>query len=198
MFAPEHVLEVLQELEEKVGTHATHSAADVVVLTDFAIKHGASKAERIWADLHKDDVNFKRVPAATFQKYKGLYDANKKAGISPLQCYFVPKKLGRAGALTVHEDNSLVLAIALTRKKKRGVNAQSVSCMARGIVKRLRPELIERGVLDLSPSWASKWMVRKGMCVRATQTNRHKTSATRKWLNNGRREEQKKSNEAVD
>ena len=55
MFAPEHVLEVLQELEEKVGTHATHSAADVVVLTDFAIKHGASKAERTWADLHKDE-----------------------------------------------------------------------------------------------------------------------------------------------
>ena len=63
MFAPEHVLEVLQQLDEREArTHAVHSAGEIVLLTDFAIKHGASKAERIWAELHKDDPNFKIVP----------------------------------------------------------------------------------------------------------------------------------------
>ena len=48
MFAPEHVLEVLQQLDEREArTHAVHSAGEIVLLTDFAIKHGASKAERI-------------------------------------------------------------------------------------------------------------------------------------------------------
>ena len=80
MFTSQLVMDVLDELEEKSATHSTHDASEVVILTDFARKHGASKASRIWADLHKDSKNFKAVPAPTFQKYKGFYYDNIPGG----------------------------------------------------------------------------------------------------------------------
>ena len=56
MFTSQLVMDVLDELEEKSATHSTHDASEVVILTDFARKHGASKASRIWTDLHKDSA----------------------------------------------------------------------------------------------------------------------------------------------
>ena len=57
MYQPQDVLDVLEELEDKVATsHAKHDATEVVILTDFANKHGASKAERLWTSMHKDNM----------------------------------------------------------------------------------------------------------------------------------------------
>ena len=42
MFTSQLVMDVLDELEEKSATHSTHDASEVVILTDFARKHGAS------------------------------------------------------------------------------------------------------------------------------------------------------------
>ena len=69
MFQPQDVLDVLEELEDKVATSlAKHDATEVVILTDFANKHGASKAERLWTSMHKDFKDYPLIAHRGFFK----------------------------------------------------------------------------------------------------------------------------------
>jgi len=176
-FYPEAVLEVVSEVTAAEKQAALPSVqrdeAKVHKMTDYAVTHGAAKAMRMWKKEFIDD----HVSKSSFQKYKKFFCDAKKAGKAIDDCYYVPKRRGRPPALDEHEDLSLVQAIALLRSEGKAISAGTVSAAARGIVRRLRPGVIEESLLDLGPEWAASWMKVKGLCVRAAQTDRSCTGA---------------------
>eukprot|EP00760_Papus_ankaliazontas_P001554 PhM_4_TR10507/c2_g1_i2/m.106147 len=61
----------------------------------------------------------------------------------PDSWYYGPKPAGRHELLTEHERNSVVQAIALLRLEGYSVTSGIISDIARGVVRRLRPQLLE-------------------------------------------------------
>ena len=166
------VLGVVEEAIRGAKVHQENTPAEIEQYTKFAVKHGASKAARLSFSIFQ-----KEIPKATFQKYLDVYNKNIAAGAPEANAYFVPQSRGRQQVLSDHEHKSLIQAIAMLRKSKKSISATAVSCMARGIVKRLRPGLIESGAHQLDSSWANKWMKRNGFHVHAKQTDRNCTDA---------------------
>ena len=129
----------------------------VVKMTDMAREMGPTHAERQWKKIHLEDVS-----RQTFQKYLHHYQEKAKdATVAPLDRYFKPTERGRHFALDEHETKCVLEAISLFRKKKKSVNARVVSRIARGVVRRLRPGLVEQGVLLLGLNWAKSLLGKK-------------------------------------
>ena len=129
----------------------------VVLMTDMARELGASRAERTWKKVHLEDVS-----RQTFDKYlRHWVEKAKDKSVAPNDRYFKPTERGRSFALDSHEVDCVLEAIKLFRKKKKSVCARAVSRIARGTVRRLRPGLIEAGVLCLGLSWAKLFMHRR-------------------------------------
>eukprot|EP00760_Papus_ankaliazontas_P039920 PhM_4_TR9810/c0_g1_i5/m.21867 len=111
---------------------------------------------------------------SSFRKmYKEYLEAKAKSPTAnPETWYWTPKQRGRQELLTEYERDSVIKAIALLRTNGYSVTSCVISDVARGIVKRLRPGLLENSEISLGREWAQKFAARNNIVVRTPQTDR--------------------------
>ena len=87
---------------------------------------------------------------------------------------FVYCNSGRKSTLTAEEEALLLRATRLIRDASVPLDATLVSCMAVGIVEfhRRGSTALRGGSLNLSSSWAQKWLKGNGIAVRRATTDR--------------------------
>jgi hypothetical protein len=161
------IAEVLEEVEQSRVAYDEIDPCTIREITDLALTLGATRASRFWENVEKV-----LIPRPTISKYLSHYKKKEAEGAPVHERYFVPEKAGRPCALSQEETEAVLETIKILRGKKKSVTASSVSVIARGVVKRVRPDLIENGVVVLGVDWAKKFMHRHGLVVRATQTDR--------------------------
>ena len=86
--------------------------------------------------------------------------------------YYVPEARGRESLLTDEEARKLLLAIDTLRNLKKSVDSSLVQAIAKGIVTRSRPIVVNEGAIRISKTWAISWMKSNGQKPLARTTTR--------------------------
>jgi len=139
-----------------------HSEEDIKEVTDLAFRMSAAQASRFWNTKNPS----KHVTERRVQEWKKYYTDNNRT-------YYKPSKRGPKEIILPEERDVLEKAFNDIRRSGTPVSSRIFACVARGIVKRSRPDIGQQDrVCIFSQTWARDEMTRLGLHVRKATTDR--------------------------